>query len=322
MRGGVVWLCVVATWVLAVAGGGSESPIPPPSLSCGLHGMNCGCPVVSSLLQAVGFSQTCVASSLAMCSHLQGETQFGDVMEELRVTMQEVRGAIEELKMWQARPRNCKDLLAAGDSGRGVRQVYPYPGRPQDTATVVCDHTVDGGGWTVFQFRTNATTREDFVRTWVEYQLGFGNIDGEFWLGLDLLHILTSSSLQELRIDLVDYEGEKRWAKYGFFSLGPSQDNYRLSVGRYSGNAGDGLSKGGHNGKQFSTPEADHDSHSINCAASYRGGWWYAGCHLSNLNGYQHEGHHETYAEGINWQPWKGYHYSLMNTSLMIRPSF
>lgn len=150
----------------------------------------------------------------------------------MRESMQEVREAIKELNTWRTRPRHCKDLLASGDSGRGVRQVYPYPGRPYDAAAVFCDHTVDGGGWTVFQRRTNATTREDFYRTWVEYQLGFGNLEGEFWLGLDLLHTLTSWSLQELRVDLADFDGQQRFAKYGAFSVGPASSNYRLSIDR------------------------------------------------------------------------------------------
>lgn len=154
------------------------------------------------------------------------------VFQEMRETMLDVRQAIQDLRKWQTRPRHCQDLLVAGDSGFGLRQVYPYPGRPHDMATVYCDHTIDDGGWTVFQRRTNATTREEFVRTWVEYQRGFGYLEGEFWLGLDLLHALTSTSLQELRIDLEDYEGQQRWAKYGFFSVGPPGDNYRLHVGR------------------------------------------------------------------------------------------
>ena len=131
------------------------------------------------------------------------------------------------------RPRHCKDLLDSGDSGSGLRQVYPYPGQPYHFVTVYCDHTVDGGGWTVFQRRSNAATRQDFYRTWVEYQLGFGDLEGEFWLGLDQLHILTSTIMQQLRVDLTDYEGGEVWAKYDFFNVGPSESKYLLQVERW-----------------------------------------------------------------------------------------
>jgi len=34
----------------------------------------------------------------------------------------------------------------------------------------------------VFQRRMNGT--EDFYRNWQNYRDGFGNLDGEFWLGI------------------------------------------------------------------------------------------------------------------------------------------
>lgn len=53
-----------------------------------------------------------------------------------------------------------------------------------------------------------------------------------------------------------------------------------------------------------------------------RGGWWYKSCHKSNLNGYQHERTYSaSWAEGINWEHWRGIWYSLKRTSMMIRPA-
>jgi Fibrinogen beta and gamma chains, C-terminal globular domain. len=42
----------------------------------------------------------------------------------------------------------------------------------------------------VIQNRYEGTV--DFYRDWHDYKHGFGNIGGEFWLGLEKLHILTN----------------------------------------------------------------------------------------------------------------------------------
>ncbi|KAB7503674.1 Techylectin-5A [Armadillidium nasatum] len=98
-----------------------------------------------------------------------------------------------------------------------------------------------------------------------------------------------------------------RWAKYDYFYISDENGKYKLDIGNYSGNAGDGLIM------TYIT---------TNCAEKYKGGWWYAKCHSSNLNGLPHKGNHSSYADGINWLPFRGYHYSLKYTKLSIRPRF
>jgi len=94
----------------------------------------------------------------------------------------------------------------------------------------------DGGGWTVFQRREDGSV--DFYRYWTDYQQGFGHPSGEFWLGLDKIHRLTRTASQ-LRIDLQDFQGNSRHARYSSFSVGDSASRYALSVSGYSGTAGD-----------------------------------------------------------------------------------
>ena len=47
----------------------------------------------------------------------------------------------------------------------------------------------------------------DFFRAWDDYKRGFGNLNGEFWLGLDKIHRLTVSTGYKLRVDLEDNHG-------------------------------------------------------------------------------------------------------------------
>lgn len=88
-------------------------------------------------------------------------------------------------------------------------------------------------------------------------QQGFGNIDGEYWLGLENIYWITNQGNYKLLVTLEDWSGRKTFAEYASFRLEPESDFYRLRVGRYHGNAGDSLTW--HNGKQFTTLDRDHD---------------------------------------------------------------
>ena len=93
--------------------------------------------------------------------------------------------------------------------------------------------TTSGGGWTVFQRRVDGSV--DFYRGWQDYKNGFGDLQGEFWLGLDKIHRLTTAAQNELRIDMEDTSGSTRYAEYDFFAVTSEQQKYKLSLGTYAG---------------------------------------------------------------------------------------
>ena len=99
---------------------------------------------------------------------------------------------------------------------------------------VRCDMTsTPGRGWTIFQRRIDGS--EDFYRNWTDYKNGFGNLTGEFWLGLDKIHRLTQSGQNMLRVDLESFENERRHAIFKTFLVGNEAEDYILSVDQYTG---------------------------------------------------------------------------------------
>ncbi|XP_051892780.1 tenascin-like isoform X7 [Pristis pectinata] len=208
-------------------------------------------------------------------------------------------------------PKDCSQTLLNGETSSGLQTIFLNGNRSQPLQ-VYCDMTTDGGGWMVFQRRENGQV--DFFRNWKNYTAGFGNPSGEFWLGLENLHKITSEGRYQLRVDLQD-EGDTAYAVYDKFVVLDARSRYKLHIGAYRGTAGDSLSY--HEGRPFSTRDRDNDVAVTNCALSYKGAWWYKNCHRVNLNGrYGVENH----SQGINWYHWKGHEHSIEFVEMKLRP--
>ncbi|CAB3988571.1 Hypothetical predicted protein [Paramuricea clavata] len=123
--------------------------------------------------------------------------------------------------------KSCASLY---ESGERKDVVYAIDPDGFGTFQVWCDMLNDGG-WTVFQRRQDGSV--DFYRDWSDYKVGFGNLSGEFWLGLDKIHRLTKSNQMVLIIDMMDFGGSNVYAKYQSFSVASESDNYRLNIGDY-----------------------------------------------------------------------------------------
>ena len=75
----------------------------------------------------------------------------------------------------------------------------------------------------------------DFYLDWDDYKQGFGNLNGEFWLGLDKIHRLTKNP-SKLRVDLEDFSNNSAYAEYNSFGVDDEESKYKLtSLGLYSG---------------------------------------------------------------------------------------
>ncbi|RMX53160.1 hypothetical protein pdam_00015485 [Pocillopora damicornis] len=74
----------------------------------------------------------------------------------------------------------------------------------------------------------------------------------------------------------------------------------------------------GVNWRSFRGYHNDPDS-SHHCSQHFKGAWWYRSCHHSNLNGLYLNGSQVSFANGVNWLSFRGYHYSLKRTEMKVR---
>ncbi|XP_022063957.2 tenascin-N [Acanthochromis polyacanthus] len=209
-------------------------------------------------------------------------------------------------------PVDCVQIMKNGNKNSGVYTIYIANDRSKP-AEVFCDMDTDGGGWLVIQRRNIG--KLDFMKRWRQYIAGFGNLTEEFWLGLDTIYELTNTPTQyELRFDL-GLGSERAYAVYDNFKIAPVKQKFKLTIGKYSGTAGDAMTY--HQGRPWTTVDSDNDIALGNCALTHRGAWWYKNCHLANLNGKWGDDRHSM---GVNWEPWKGHLTSIDFTEMKIRP--
>ena len=177
-----------------------------------------------------------------------------------------------------------------------------------------CQWTSDPDGWVVFQRRVS--NEVDFYRGWYDYVNGFGDPSANYWMGLENIHLYTSScssGYARLFIYLETFSGEAGYAHYPTFSLGDASTYYTITSSGYSGTLGGSAMP---DNVQFSTFDADHDTYSGNCALLYQGAWWYTVCHRANLNGIYYTSNPTPYAKGVCWYDYKT-HYESMKVSEM-----
>nr|XP_034195935.1 uncharacterized protein LOC117611775 isoform X1 [Osmia lignaria] len=217
---------------------------------------------------------------------------------------------------------SCVDLLNAGMRDSGVYYLQ-IRGTTYWFLKVYCEQDIAEGGWTVIQRRDDfGEPRENFNRDWADYKNGFGDPAREFWLGNENIYMLTNNEDYMLRVELEDFEGNKRYAQYSHFKIYSEGEYYKLEIDGYDGNAGDSLNDPwyGSNNSPFSTYNRDNDRSSLNCASMLKGGWWWKSCGRG-LNGlYLNDPQDLTARQGIVWFRWRGWDYTLKRAMMMIKP--
>jgi hypothetical protein len=186
---------------------------------------------------------------------------------------------------------DCKDHY---DSGARTDGVYNISVQGMGDTSVYCDMT--GGGRTVLQRRYNGDVL--FNLWYVDYINGFGDVAGDHWLGLELMHLLTTrpGATNSLLIAVVDAQyGMHEYMNYANVWVDDRDSGYKLHVTSTAQDraspymelfqmSGKGLHK--NDGWSFSTINHDVDARVDGCAhrAPAGGGWWYNDCSFFYIN--------------------------------------
>ena len=122
------------------------------------------------------------------------------------------------------------------------------------------------------------------------FKSGFGSPTCNYWLGNELLHQVTTSGPYKLRFDVQALaSGQWYWAEYSSVIVQSEATKYRLTVGAYSGNAGDSVTPV--NKRKFTTFDSDNDvKDGRNCAVERGGGFWWrkcGACHVTASAGFR-----------------------------------
>ncbi|ESO87383.1 hypothetical protein LOTGIDRAFT_166531 [Lottia gigantea] len=141
---------------------------------------------------------------------------------------------------------------------------------------------------TIIQNRDKRCNEVDFNRNWQDYETGFGEVHGEYWLGLKHFKDINDNN-PSLQLKLYF----QRWRLFFYsFNLSNDTDGYRFHFDSYinfnKNPTNMSLMSGvkSMSGQPFSTFDRDYFIHG--CPNRFKGGWWYLDdsvCSKANLNG-------------------------------------
>ncbi|XP_062284456.1 angiopoietin-related protein 3-like isoform X1 [Scomber scombrus] len=211
-------------------------------------------------------------------------------------------------------PLDCSELYNRGERASGVYAIRPNRSQP---FMAFCDMSKDHGA-TVIQRRRDGSV--NFDQTWEKYENGFGDFQGEFWLGLRKILSLAAQGKSVLHIQLEDWKQNRRLFEYRFYLGGP-ESNYTIHLTHLSGDLPEPMSN--HTGMRFSTKDRDNDKNQDSNCVHYSGGWWFNACGDTNLNGryfYMRPKGRSERRKGIQWKPSRKASYSLKFTQISVYP--
>ena len=208
----------------------------------------------------------------------------------------------------------CREWREMGYTEDGV--YYIFHNRRKARAKCVM-HTQKP--WTIIHKRSDGST--NFNNLWEDYKKGFGDPNGEYWLGNEMIHQLTKDREVFIMFKLWAFD-EYKEIRFKGFSIEDEANKYRLRTGERNFGSpaltNDWLDL---NGTYFTTPDKDHDTWAGgNCALNNKSAWWFKNCGPIDLNNvYSHTATID-HKKGIYWKGFRNTTESMKKVIIYKRP--
>uniref|UniRef100_A0A2M4AMM6 Putative ficolin n=2 Tax=Anopheles triannulatus TaxID=58253 RepID=A0A2M4AMM6_9DIPT len=168
----------------------------------------------------------------------QTNAQLKDIQLQLlhfKKTVEKLNEEIDYLKTKLLPTPSCrKPISDCREAEPRVSSVYSLQLCSIPTQQVYCNQTFRNGGWLVVYNRNNGDD-SSFNRSWESYKHGFGDPEGEHFIGLQHLHALTYAVNYEVAFLLMK-DGVENSVIYDGFSIGSELEEYRIKrIGKPTG---------------------------------------------------------------------------------------
>ena len=128
------------------------------------------------------------------------------------------------------------------------------------------------GGWTRIMNRVDNTTA--FYRSWSDYKYGFGDINGNHWLGFNSINNILSTGDFMVRFEFENTQLD--YFEVDLIKIGSESENFILTLGQLTNFTVKPYLE--HNNRsEFRT--YDYNFGSNNCPNNYQAGWWFNNCY-------------------------------------------
>ena len=155
------------------------------------------------------------------------------------------------------------DIYNSGNQTDGIFTIYP---NLKEGIQVYCEMTE--GGWTRIMNRINSDYN-NFLKSWNEFKIGFGDLNGNHWLGFNSINKILSTGDFMVRFEFYNYT-QKYFSELDLIMIAPEDQFFQLTLGKLL-NYTIKANYQAHSGQRFCTTD--------NSRNDYRkgwSGWWYA----------------------------------------------